>query len=106
MRDRGQDPELLARIAAIGNRKPTVREVAPLVRDFYDLPGNAVGGSLHIVLDDGNIEDRNVQFCAAFARADNDTLGEALAGLLLRMSHTQRWKLHRTWRYYVAEDGR
>jgi hypothetical protein len=35
---------------------------AELVRQVYDYSG--VGGNLHIVLDDWNIEDDNLEFCA------------------------------------------
>ena len=52
-----------------------------------------MGGSLHIVLDDQNVKDSHVQFCVEWARDHDDPLGALLAGLLLRMSKTQRTKL-------------
>ena len=36
--------------------KPTILEVMPLVKAYYEKPENGAGGNLHIVLDDGNIE--------------------------------------------------
>jgi hypothetical protein len=39
---------------------PTVPEVLPLVRAYYRKPENIVGGSLHLVLDDANVEDQHV----------------------------------------------
>lgn len=42
---------------------PTVAEVLPLVNAYYAKPGNSVGGNLHIVLDDCNVEDGHVEFC-------------------------------------------
>ena len=76
-------------------RKPTVPEVLPLAECYYGLPGNGVGGSLHIVLDDENIENGHVLFCWEQAIHTGDGPGEYLAWLLLGMSETQRLKLHR-----------
>lgn len=73
--------------------KPTVPEVMPLVKEFYEW--NPVGGSLHIVLDDANVSDDNVRFCLDHATAKGDRFGVALATVLLRMSRTQRHKLYR-----------
>ena len=52
-------------------------------------------GSLHIVLDDGNVEDSSVRFCQHYATQHGDVEGARLAGLLLQMSRTQRLKLPR-----------
>lgn len=65
---------------------------------YRRLPGNAAGGSLHIVLDDKNIGTSSVQFCLEYARQHGDAEGEALAKILLAMSKTQRLKIaHRCW---------
>lgn len=74
--------------------KPTVPEVLPLVQQYYAKPGNECGGSLHIVLDDGNVETEHVAYCQQYAKDRGDDFGYALAGLLLRMSKTQRLKLY------------
>ncbi len=79
--------------AATVAKKPTVPEVLPLVRDYYARPGNGVGGSLHIVLDDGNVSDDNVRFCIEWAHKQGDIAGAELGEILLRMSRTQRRKL-------------
>ena len=76
----------------------TVREVIPWVRDYYELPGNAAGGSLHIVLEDGNVDEPLVAHCIQYAAKRGDKAGVALGNILLRMSPTQRAKvadLHR-----------
>jgi len=73
---------------------PTVPEVLPLVRAYYALPGNSTGGSLHIVLDDGNTDDSSVLFCIRRAHQLDDTDGITLAEILLKMSRTQRRKLY------------
>lgn len=77
------------------SEKPTIPEVLPLVRDYYAMPDNGAGGSLHIVLDDGNVEDGSVEFCRDWAVDHDDHDGELLAEVLLRMSKTQRSKLYR-----------
>lgn len=73
--------------------KPTVDVVEHLVRAYYAVHGNEAGGSLHILLDDGNVSDDSVRFCVTSARRQDDEKGEALARVLLRMSKTQRLKL-------------
>ncbi len=70
----------------------TVSEVLPLVQAYYKF--NGVGGSLHIVLDDGNLEDDSVEFCLRYARDNHDIAGQNLAKVLLRMSRKQRQKLY------------
>lgn len=74
--------------------KPTVPEVLAKVREYEALPGNGAGGNLHIVIDDGNIRDSDVMFCREAAEDDGDTAGVELAKLLLKMSKTQRRKIH------------
>lgn len=76
------------------NRKPTVPEVLPLVNEYYQKDGNGVGGCLHVVLDDGNIETCFVEGCIEWARENKDEDGEKLAELLLKMSYTQRRKIY------------
>lgn len=74
--------------------KLTVPNVLPLVMQYKAKPGNDVGGSLHIVLDDGNIEDHHIIYCFEYALENNDLDGAKLAWLLLCMSKTQRWKIY------------
>jgi hypothetical protein len=76
-------------------QRPTVPQVLPLVRAYVAKPGNGAGGSLHILLDDGNIEDGAVRFCLELAMLQDDADGVALAKLLLAMTKTQRGKLCR-----------
>lgn len=78
----------------VASDKPTVPEVLPQVVEYYRLPGNGAGGSLHIVLDEGNVSDDNVRFCIGWARDHGDDAGVQLAEVLLRMSRTQRRKLY------------
>lgn len=70
--------------------KPTVPLVLPLVQEYVKKPGNMAGGSLHVVLEDCNLEDDFVRGCVGWAWSLGDTDGEALGEVLLRMSKTQR----------------
>ena len=82
--------------------KPTIPEVLPLAKAYVRKPWFGVGGNLHIVLDDGNIENSNILFCQDLCRGDKDVDGERLCGLLLQMTKTQRRKIVRQcWRKEV-----
>lgn len=50
-----------------------------LIRDYYEYEG--VGGTLHVVLDDGNYDA--VESCLEFAKEKNDQWGVLIATLLL-----------------------
>jgi hypothetical protein len=71
--------------------KPTVPQVSEAVEQLYD--ANASGGCLHIVLDEGNVDDASVRWCIDYATRCGDSDAELLARVLLRMSKTQRRKL-------------
>jgi hypothetical protein len=56
-----------------------------------------VGCCLHIVLDDGNLEDAHVSHCLECAREKGHEDCIAAAQALLQMTRTQRGKvMHRT----------
>ncbi len=76
------------------NDKPTVTEVLPLVKAFYEKEGNGCGGNLHIVLDDGNIEDDHILYCLGKCKIYFDSDGMVICTLLLKMSKTQRLKIY------------
>lgn len=73
----------------------TRHEVTQMARDYYAKPGNGAGGSLHIVLDDGNIKDDSVEFCRKWAEDAGDEDGVRLAEALLGLSKTQRLRVRR-----------
>jgi hypothetical protein len=75
--------------------RPTVPMVVPWVREWYK--HEPVGGVLHIVLDDLNVEDKHVQWCVEHAREEGDVEGERLAQTLAYMTVTQRRKVARAW---------
>ena len=63
----------------------------------YDNPctrrTGGVGGHLHIVLDDNNVDDYSVKLCLDEAEKDHCTTCIELAQVLMMMSMTQRYKL-------------
>lgn len=63
----------------------TPEDIRDLIAEFYEMPGNGVGGSLHIVLDDGNHRREDVEFCLNYAIEEKDEDGEALCRALLRL---------------------
>lgn len=80
-------------------RPDTVKITVPEFRRVAEqyAKEHPVGGSLHIVTDDGNLEDDNVRFCLEYALKDGDYYGACLALLLLHMTKTQRGKVSREW---------
>lgn len=72
--------------------RPKVPEVMPLVHALYER--HSAGCCLHIVLDDGNLEDSSVEFCEGFAREQGHAECQRLARLLGQMTWTQRNKLY------------
>lgn len=70
--------------------RPKVPEVKSLVREIYNQPMGGAGCCMHIVLDDGNIEDDSIRYC--LERAQHD-LCRQVATMMLQMTKTQRRKL-------------
>jgi hypothetical protein len=70
--------------------RPTASEVAALVQELYRQPGHGTGGCLHVVLDDGNIEDSHIRFGINWGRKKNCALCACVGFLLLTMTKTQR----------------
>lgn len=50
----------------------TVPQVLPLVREYIRKPENCVGGSLHIVIEDCNLETEHIRYCAEDALERDD----------------------------------
>ncbi len=73
--------------------KITVPEVIDRFAAYYEK--HITWGSLHIVLDDFNIDNGSVEFCIKYAEEKGDAEGLELAKILLQMSPTQRKKIGR-----------
>lgn len=65
------------------------------VPDALILAKHYHGTSLHIVLDDGNIDDHHVEFCIEEAVSKGDKQGENLARIILSLSRRQRASLYK-----------
>lgn len=78
--------------------KHTVKPSVPAVFDRFRAYHARwpVWGVLHIVLDDLNVENRDVEYASLWAREFGDEDGFELARILRAMSRTQRRKLART----------
>jgi len=71
-----------------------------LCKKYYQDPRFGCGGSLHIVLDDGNLEDSSVSWCAGYACAQNDGAGQQIADLMEIMTYKQREKIYFNYHLY------
>ena len=71
-------------------KKTTVPDVLPLVDRYYAMPGNSVGGTLHAVLEDGNVDDQSILICRGWAEKKGDTDAVEIADMMLAMTKTQR----------------
>lgn len=70
--------------------KPSHAFMRGIIEAFYQQPGNGAGGSLHIVLDDLNVEDSHVDWCREYAAKNGDHDGVFLAELLLQYTDDER----------------
>ncbi len=73
--------------------KPTIPEVLPLIKEYLEKDSNSAGGSLHILIEDGNTRDSDIEFCIEWAKSKGDEDGIKLGEILLSMSRTQRGKI-------------
>jgi len=64
-----------------------------LCKEYYEK--EPTGGSLHIVLEDGNLEHHNIHWCSGYAAGVEDNEGYEIADLMLGMTMPQKtrvWK--------------
>lgn len=81
----------------------TVPEVVDVFRRYWTrFP---TWGSLHIVLEDSNLDDESVAFCYGYAREHGDREGVALARICEYLTPTQRAKLGRMSRGWPWPSG-
>lgn len=71
-------------------------EMLAKFKAYLDKPGNGCWGSLHIVLDDFNLETDHVEFCIKYAHEKGDLDGYELGLILRQLSQTQRMKIAKT----------
>ena len=83
--------------------KPTIPDV--IARFATYRKDNPMWGSLHIVLEDGNVRDSDVEFCRHYATEQGDVEGADLAQILLTMSKTQRLRIDEKVDEYQESHG-
>lgn len=71
-----------------------VADLLRLVRDYLRDDGNCVGGALHCSLEDGNLDDRGLEWERDEARKSGDTSAVLIAGLFLRLPVEERRRLY------------
>jgi hypothetical protein len=79
--------------------KPTIPEVISVFADY--LLANPSWGSLHIVLEEGDVGDSQVESCRDWAANRGDKQGMELASILLTMSKSQRGRIDCKAREYL-----
>lgn len=80
-----------------------VGEVCKLVKTLYEDMGEGAGGMLHIVLDDCNIEDDDIQWCIEYCnreenadRHDKEICLE-IAQRMLELNYIERMLVYYQW---------
>lgn len=68
--------------AAIDHDDRDEDRILAVVDAFIALPGNNLGGELHIALEDGNLDDDDLAYCSQSARSVGDGPGQRIAQLL------------------------
>ncbi len=75
--------------------RPTVPEVLPLLREIYTR--HCAGCCLHIVTDDGNVEQDHIDYCVGYARERGHEDCLRAATMLAQMTITQRMKVYKSY---------
>lgn len=71
-----------------------LEDISRRIINYYVQENNEAGGSLHIVLDDGNLEDVSIEYCIGYASRANDSEGVAIGNMLLGISLKDRQELY------------
>lgn len=75
-----------------------------LIEKYYE--ENPAGGTLHIVLDDGNYGESFVKYCMDYAIGQNDYWGEHIAALLLGFTEDEQEQIiERPYEIYTSIFG-
>ena len=76
-----------------------MKQFKPFINDliqyyYISVPDYGCGGSLHVVLDDGNIEHANINWCKDKCEEDNDALGMLIADILLEFTEEELQEMY------------
>lgn len=72
----------------------SVGHAVALINLYVETFDNTVGGNLHIVISDGNLEDEHIQYCLTNATEQKDHVGVAIAQVLLEMTPAERREVY------------
>lgn len=67
--------------------------IKTLIEFYYNNLENIVGGNLHIVLDDNNVDDDSIKYCLEDCKRTDDTFGIFLCLVLLQFTEEEREKI-------------
>ena len=59
-----------------------------LIESYYRF--NPAGGTLHLVLDEGEVEDSSIDVCMELIREEQDYVAEAIAQMLYEFTEDER----------------
>jgi hypothetical protein len=76
------------------SREEIVFNTLQFAKFYISELGNVVGGNLHIVLSDGNVNDGCVKFCIQEAEKNSDWVGAALGKCLLELTEEERMEVY------------
>lgn len=73
-----------------------IGKLANLIAEYYKKEGNGCGGNCHLILDDGNLEDSDIQFCKGYCAHANDDDGLYIMREMLSLNPEERQKVYDT----------
>jgi hypothetical protein len=73
--------------------QPTVSHVAEKLHAYRMIEDNYVGGVVHIVVDDGNVEQAHADWCLDQANANGNPIDIEIATLVAALSDAERREL-------------
>lgn len=77
--------------------RPTIWMAKQIVRSFVHKEGNIAGGSLHVVLEDGNTDIKSVVHCREYAQQQDDSDGVFVANILAMFTRSEREDIVSNW---------
>lgn len=70
-----------------------------LIKFYYEDLGRLAGGSLHVALDDGNLDAEMIFHCQEFALKEGDSFGYFLATLMREFTEDELLEMYENgWR--------
>lgn len=61
-----------------------------MIARYYAKDGNGVGGNLHVILDDGNVNNEHIDFCRKQCARNGDVDGLAILDVIAAMPEEDR----------------